>query len=95
MQQQHGASHVHPIFRTSKQKCPTCYEILDAHTAIDDDDPRPPQPGDVTVCFYCGVRLKLERMTPAELWQLRTDDFGTYARLKDIQEKVLYQKRRA
>jgi hypothetical protein len=48
--------------RTPARSCPVCHRVLDAATcvSIDPADPSPTmQPGDITVCAYCGVGLVL------------------------------------
>lgn len=39
--------------------CPECGESLDGVTPATDDD-RPPEPGDLSVCAYCGVMLQFD-----------------------------------
>lgn len=34
-------------------RCPHCHHQVDAATAID-EDAAPPEPGDVTMCWFCG-----------------------------------------
>lgn len=42
--------------RTSVVECPYCNATLDAASGVDNDDR--PDPGDPTVCFYCGGFLR-------------------------------------
>ena len=42
-------THVH-----AAAKCPTCSKTLSGSTST---NPRPPAPGDITVCAYCGTVL--------------------------------------
>jgi len=57
-----------PPGRMPESHCPECDELLDG--AISLDDPVGPQPGDVSICAYCGELLmfvegmQLERMPP-------------------------------
>jgi hypothetical protein len=37
--------------------CPVCGLVLRAHTPIGEDK-SPPVPGDLSVCFYCGLLLE-------------------------------------
>jgi hypothetical protein len=37
--------------------CPVCEATLDAHVPDDGDTSRPPEPGDLMLCLYCGTVL--------------------------------------
>ncbi len=39
--------------KTPETKCPACHHKLDGAARVDGDG-NTPQPGDVTVCLYCG-----------------------------------------
>lgn len=47
---------VGPDVRTSASACPTCKTILDGASGIGNRDA--PQPGDYSVCVYCGTILR-------------------------------------
>ena len=40
------------------QRCPACTSICTAATGLEQDEP--PNPGDFTVCIFCGTLLKFE-----------------------------------
>ena len=60
-------------WRVPSSVCPSCgYELSGAGAAPGDPDPRPPSPGDTTVCIRCAAALifdkdlKARRPTPEE-----------------------------
>lgn len=64
--------------------CPTCDKKLDAVSA--EDGVESPQPGDITVCFYCGEILKFSNdMILEKLPQELFDSFE-----KDFKEEILF-----
>lgn len=81
------------IFRHDKNPCPSCGANLDASSAVD-SKPRPPEPGDFSICAYCGDILVYDaqtRLRSAELNDLLTipEDVrdGIYAAQKIIHER--------
>ncbi|WP_395753360.1 hypothetical protein [Prosthecobacter sp.] len=56
--------------------CPCCYAALEAATGITDTNALP-QPGDVTLCMYCGAKLKFDavmKMVPLSADQFQKLD---------------------
>jgi len=71
------------ITRLPATTCPACHATLDAHGDELDPGvtaPRPPAPGDCTVCFYCTAILMFDDrrvprlLTAAERAALAPDD---------------------
>jgi len=73
--------------------CPCCYARLNASSPINTIGK--PDPGDVTVCAYCGCALQFDEhrrliwVTPAEMEAMRAKDPGAWDDLKRAQVKVL------
>jgi hypothetical protein len=44
--------------RTIENKCPICRSLLDSVTGVDTDEQ--PEPGDYSICGYCGSPLIFE-----------------------------------
>ena len=82
------------ITRLPASSCPVCHARLNAHgDELDKLEPRPPAPGDYTVCFYCLTILvfddarALRLLTAAERAALPADDpvFEVQATLRRFQ----------
>lgn len=43
---------------TPPQNCPRCYNVLNASSSLDKDIT--PDPGDLTICAYCGTVLEFD-----------------------------------
>ena len=64
--------------------CPTCGKILDAVSA--EDGTGSPEPGDITVCFYCGEILNFsDDMILEKISQELIDSFE-----KDFKDELLF-----
>ena len=44
------------MYRTPKDHCPVCHHVLDACSDFE-NNPRGPQPGDVSLCIECATVL--------------------------------------
>lgn len=67
------------VFRHADSRCPSCRGVLDASLQADKRDPKPPDPGDWTICGYCAIplrfddQLQLQRLTPQEIMSAEPD----------------------
>lgn len=43
-------------YRVDERHCPVCDSLLDGATGVNTDGP--PEPGALTICFYCGAPLR-------------------------------------
>lgn len=57
--------------RTKPSTCPTCMTTLDAVTGMTDPDAMP-EPGDVTVCFYCTTVLEYAEDMTLQIVDIKT-----------------------
>ena len=64
--------------RTRCVSCPVCGKPLDSISSVQGDN-QPPQPGDITVCLYCGAVMEVggglvpQPFTPEEAEELCRD----------------------
>lgn len=68
--------------RVLSSSCPNCHKVLDGATGVDDggvNDDLMPDPGDATVCLYCGHLciygndLRLRHPTSGEMSEIAGD----------------------
>lgn len=56
--------------------CPNCSKVLDDATAVHSDTPKP-EPGDLSVCIYCGTMLRFETVDPFTYHVLTKEEVNT------------------
>ena len=65
--------------RLAHNSCPMCHKTLDAATDVEDESLKP-QPGDYSVCIYCGVFLvfgddiRMEHFPDENLMEMEDED---------------------
>lgn len=69
-----------PVKTNEASKCVRCGFTLDAANGVDANGPRIPNPGDLSVCLYCGTvmaftdRLLLRELEREEIEALRPEE---------------------
>jgi hypothetical protein len=80
--------------------CVACFHKLEATTATAGDLDAKPNPGDFTICFYCGTpmrfgaTLQLQGVTPQELDELPDEDRRSLLRvMRAVSERIRMKRR--
>lgn len=76
--------------RVPESHCPTCAKLLDSATSV--SDASTPEPGDLSICFYCATLLTFD--DNLVLQALGEDAFATLGEdlqryLKQMRNRVL------
>lgn len=66
-------------------RCPTCAAELDCSSPVGEPHPRPPRPGDLSMCAYCGEILVYDDHT-----RLRSAELNDLLKLPDDMRDTIY-----
>jgi hypothetical protein len=78
-------------FRAPSTTCPNCHESITGAGVVVEEEVRPPEPGDIAICFYCrhiaiyDDALQIRDPTDAEVVEIAGDPEIIFA-MKMFQE---------